>query len=163
MASDAKTLLPRTRRAAQQITAPQPNTETHAYRTWPGLLLLGTAVFAFFSVLTQGLFLFDNDYDWIAYAGAEWTNILGRIFRPIPTTWGFQERPVQELCFKILSTAFGYSATPYYAFKGLSLAGTTCGIALFCLRAGLTRQIAFSAAALFALSGPVFPSALWVS
>jgi len=127
------------------------------------MALLGLAAFVYLGLLTQGERLFDNDYDWIAAAQVGWLEILGRIGMPIPESWGFQDRPVQVLCFKILHTTFGYSPAPYYAFKALLLAGVACGIALFCLRTGLGLRAGLAAAGIFALSGPVFSSALWVS
>ena len=128
-----------------------------------GMALLGLAAFIYLAQLTQGERLFDNDYDWIAAARVGWLEILGRIFAPIPESWGFQDRPVQVLCFKILYTTFSYSPAPYYALKALLLAGVACGIVLFCLRTGPGLRTGFAAAGVFVLSGPVFSSALWVS
>ena len=131
---------------------------------WAALLLLALSAFVYSSVFTEGLRLFDNDYDWIATAaGSSWTRILSEIFRPIPEGWGFQHRPVQVLCFKGLHGLFGTNPLPYYAFKGLLFAAAVAGIAAFCRIGGFSNQAAFTAATVFGLSSPAFASVLWVS
>ena len=131
--------------------------------TWIGLVILVAGALAYTSLLTGGQRLFDNDYDWIASAGAGWVHILGQILDPIPEDWGFQHRPVQVLCVKVLHALFGYSPAPYYAFKGLLFAAAVGGIVLFCLSAGFGSAVAFTASGVFALSAPDFASVLWVS
>ncbi len=132
-------------------------------KTLPLVLLLGFAAFIYMSALTQGERLFDNDYDWISQAQSDWSEILQDIFRPMPRDWGFQNRPLQVLCFKMIYTFFGYDPGPYYAFKCFLFALVTCGICVFCLGLGFGRAVGFTSAAIFALSSPVFSSTLWVS
>lgn len=132
-------------------------------KTLPLVLLLGLTAFTYMSALTQGERLFDNDYDWISHAQSDWSEILQDIFRPMPQDWGFQNRPMQVLCFKMIYTFFEYDPVPYYVFKCLLFALVTCGICVFCLGLGLGHTVAFASAAIFALSSPVFSSTLWVS
>ena len=165
MASNAGTLLPRPGPTPLQVieAGALPSEPASQRPVWKGMLLLGLAALAYAGFLTQGEHLFDNDYDWIASARIGWIEILGQVFNPISEDWGFENRPVQVLCFKALYALFGYTPVPYYAFKALLFSGVVCSIAFFCLRAELGPRVAFTAAGIFTLSSPVFSSLLWIS
>jgi hypothetical protein len=132
-------------------------------RAWAALAILFALSILYLGLLTQGQELFDNDYDWITEAQQPWLHILGEVFRPIPEGWGFQTRPVQVACFKALHQTFGDAPLPYYAFKSGLFGLVTIGVAFFCLQGGLKLRAAISAASMFALSAPVYASALWIS
>ena len=159
MASDAKAILSHPRSTDLQLDA---------VRAWlwtegPLVALAGIA-FAYAAMFLSGLHLFDNDYDWINQAtDTGWMAILGEILRPVPAQWGFQDRPVQVLVFKILHSLFGYAPAAYYTFKALLFAGITYGIARLTLTLGLNRPTALLAGGVFALASPGQASALWVS
>ena len=165
MATDARQILPSHRRSGAGVTTglPLPALPLIRPRAWATLAILFALAILYLGLLTQGQELFDNDYDWIAEAQQPWLHILGEVFRPIPEGWGFQARPVQVACFKALHQTFGDVPLPYYAFKSALFGLVTIGAAFFCLRGGLSLRVAISAASMFALSAPVYASALWVS
>lgn len=160
MATDAEAILSHPRPDARgRVGAVAGGLREH----WPvAAVCLGAFLIA--STVLGGLRLFDNDYDWINSAlDSGWLAIFADILRPIPEAWGFQHRPVQVLCFKVLHGVFGYDAAGYYAFKALLFAGVTFGIARFSASLGWSRRTAVLAAACFGLSAPGVASALWVS
>ena len=160
MASDAKAILSHPRSDASH--------QLGVIAGWlkqagPGILLC-LGAFAYAGTVLGSLRLFDNDYDWINQAqDAGWFQILADIFRPIPERWGFQDRPVQVLCFKFLFGFSGYSPGAYYTFKAALFAAVCIGIMRLSLALGLDRRSSILAGVIFAVSGPGQASALWVS
>ncbi|NIW62933.1 MAG: hypothetical protein GWN23_03740, partial [Gemmatimonadetes bacterium] len=124
---------------------------------------LGLVAFVFHALLTQGLRLFDNDYDWINAARAGGLDILADILRPVPERWGFQDRPVQILLFKALFSLSGHGPAAYYLFKAFLVALLAVALAFFARGAGLGARAGLLAGAVVAAASPTFASALWVS
>ena len=103
MATDAKAILSHPRSDDLQLSA-----VVDGLRRWSPVLIPGLLAFTYAAVLLAELRLFDNDHDWINQAREiEWFALVGEILRPVPERWGFQDRPVQILCFKLLYTLFG--------------------------------------------------------
>lgn len=119
-------------------------------------------VYALF--LTQGLPLWDDDFtSWFATIQGQniWSLIL-ECLSPLstqPQHWGFNERPIQKLVYKVLHSMAEYQGWAYFLFKDLVYAGAGAMVYLWSLRlvpatrAG--RWAALAATALFVLApGP---------
>lgn len=159
MATDAKAILSHPRSTDRRLV----DLLTWLRTTGP-FLLLGFGAFAYAGTLLSGLRLFDNDYDWINQArDTGWLALAGDILRPIPESWGFQDRPVQVLVFKGLYGLFAQTAAGYYAFKAFLLAAVAVGITRLARTLHFGTSTALLAGAIFALSSPAHASALWVS
>ena len=83
--------------------------------------LLATVVAFFF---THGLPLWNEDYSqWLAQANGSFFDLVLRIVLPItwsPETWGYSDRPVQALIYKIFHLVFGYWGTGFYLMKSIA-------------------------------------------
>ena len=160
MASDAEAILSHPRPAdSQRLT-----TTVDRLRTSVPFALLWLGAFVYAAIVVAELHLFDNDYDWINQAqDTGWIQIVAEILRPVPEQWGFQDRPIQVLCFKLLHGLFGYSAAGFYTFKAMLFATVSLGLAQIATCFGLGRNVGLLAGAIFALASPGHASALWVS
>ena len=159
MAADAKAILSHPGQAVFQLTD-----VVEALRRSVPFAALGLCAFAYAGLLLGDLRLFDNDYDWINTAqDTGWLGVLGEILRPIPERWGFQDRPVQTLVFKLLHSFAGEQPGVYYAFKAGLFAGVSVAISWFARRLGSDALAAILAGAIFAISSPGHASALWIS
>lgn len=93
------------------------------YRRW---LLFGGFVFAFFFV--QGIPLWDDDFTswfWKIKDKSLFTLFL-EIISPVstqPQYWGFNERPIQAIIYKILHHVSGYESWSYFLYKSAVYAG----------------------------------------
>lgn len=89
-------------------------------------VVLGSFVLAF--VLSQGVPLFDDDFTswfWKIKDKSFWA-ILWEWISPIstqPQYWGFNERPVQALVYRIGYWISGYESWSYFLYKDLVYAG----------------------------------------
>jgi len=115
--------------------------------------LLATVVAFFF---THGLPLWNEDYSqWLAQANGSFFDLVLRIVLPItwsPETWGYSDRPVQALIYKIFHLVFGYWGTGFYLMKSIAF-GAFCGVIYRWLRViGTTKQIALITILLLMLS-----------
>lgn len=118
---------------------------------------------AFF--FTHGLPLWDQDYArWLVEADQGILKLLGRILLPItsdPAGWGYSDRPMQALLYKIYSMVFGTWGTGYFLMKSLAFGGL-CGMIYHWMRAlGVDRAAATVAIALFGLSSNALASVIW--
>lgn len=105
-----------------------------AFRKW---LLVGGFLYALFMV--QGIPFWDDDFtSW--FWKVKDKNVFQLIFEwisPIstqPEYWGFNERPLQALIYKISYLIAGYDAWPYMIFKSLVYSGLGVMIYLWSLR-----------------------------
>jgi hypothetical protein len=137
----------------------------------PGIAAALGAVW--FGFLLFGQRFWDDDYGlWLNPAiGASYGDLIGGLLRPFPADWGFSDRPLPLLLFRIGHDVFGASAAIFFAAKAvaagvvvgaIAAAGRTLGVA-----AGFDpRRAAISGAAaalLFATAEPVFASLLWLN
>lgn len=115
-------------------------------------------------ILTQGLTLWDDDFtSWfVQIQGQSIWDLMIEWVSPVstqPQYWGFNERPLQKLIYKVLYAFFGYESWGYFLFKNLAYAGAGMMIYLWSLRlVPATREgrwAAEAAAAIFVLApGP---------
>ena len=85
-------------------------------------LCVGTAAYAYF--LIPGIPLWDDDYtSWVVNNGLlrKWVldfvlEVLSPVSRQVES-WGFQERPLQSLVYKLCYSLSGFDAWSYAVFK----------------------------------------------
>ncbi len=115
---------------------------------------LAAAAIAFFFSL--GLPLWDDDYSqWLAQANAGIFELIKRLLLPYtsePQAWGFSDRPMQVLIYRVLNLVFGTWGAGFFFVKSLTY-GALCGLLFGWMnRAGADRLASLAAVALFALS-----------
>lgn len=130
---------------------------------WVFWIFLGGLVYAF--ILTQGLPLWDDDFtSWFSKIhDRSLLSLIGEWLSPVstqPQYWGFNERPLQKVIYKLLHAAFGYESWAYFLFKDLVYAGLGAMLYLWGLRLVPAtrggRLAALSASAFFVLApGPM--------
>lgn len=128
------------------------------YQTVRWLFMAGF-VYAF--IFGQGLPLWDDDFtSWfwkikdrgIGSIFLEWISPISTQ----PQYWGFNERPVQALVYKIFHLVSGYEAWSYFLYKDVIYAGMGVMVYLWGLRlagnAPHAKLVALAAAAIFLLA-----------
>lgn len=126
--------------------------------------LVAAAIVFFF---TQGLPLWDDDYSqWLTQANGGFFNLIFRLISPFtsdPATWGYSDRPVQVLIYKILHLIFGYWGTGFFFVKSLVFGGL-CGTLYHWMRRwGVEKLPAYLALSVLVLSTNVLASLIWHS
>lgn len=121
------------------------------------ILGVGIAVWALF--LTQGLTLWDDDFtSWIKrYVDRPSWRLLIDVISPFSTqseSWGFNERPIQALLYRLAALFSGDRAWAFFLLKSLTLVAMGLGVAAWVLH--LTREQTRSPV-------PALLSAIWVS
>lgn len=128
------------------------------------VFLAGAAVAFLF---TQGLPLWHDDYSqWIAQANGSFLALLARILLPItwePSTWGYSDRPIEILLYKILHGIFGNWGTGYFFVKSLGFGALCWTMARWMSRLGVSRVVSWLVLGIFALSANVAASLIWHS
>lgn len=94
----------------------------------PVLRWLAPAVFAYAWFFSQGVPLWDDDFTSmlrkikdgpLARYVWDWVNpIVAQ-----PEAWGFHDRPIQRVIYKVFHSVSGYEAWSYFLFKNLVYAG----------------------------------------
>lgn len=123
------------------------------------------ALLAFF--FSHGLPLWDDDYGvWLAQANGSFVDLLLRILSPFtsdPASWGYSDRPVQVLIYKVVSVAFGTWGTGYFLVKSLVF-GALSGVLYHWMRKlDVGHRVACLSLAAFAVSANVVSALLWHS
>jgi len=107
--------------------SPLPAQAPCARRGWlaPALALFGASL-AYFLFWLHGQPFFDDDYlRWLVPSRqVRVGDILARIVTPVPGGWGFLDRPVILLFFKLFDTGFGPVPAWFYLGKSVIAAGT---------------------------------------
>ncbi|MCM2278788.1 MAG: tetratricopeptide repeat protein [Oligoflexia bacterium] len=128
---------------------------------------VGAAVGAVAFFFSHGLPLWDDDYGvWLAQAESGLLPLLLRILSPLtsdPLAWGYSDRPVQVLLYKLLHLVFGTWGSGYFLVKSLAFGALGGALYHAMRRASVERGIAYLALALFALSTTSLASLLWHS
>lgn len=121
------------------------------------------AVIGFF--FTQGLVLWNEDYgQWLNEASRSWGTILGRILSPMtssPETWGANDRPLQVLLYKLVTTIFGTGSTAFYVLKAAGFGLLFGMLHLWARRLGASRVASTLTVAAIALSGHAIGALVW--
>ncbi len=165
--SHASRLTARIRAEGRPDSDPYPN----RFQVWlaahrePVRVGLAAAAVAFF--FTHGLPLWNDDYSqWLEQANRGFLNLLGRLLLPTtiePQTWGYSDRPVQVLLYKILHLVFGTWGTGFFFVKSVAF-GSLCGsLYHFMRRFGIERHPAYFSLALFVFSTNTIASLVWHS
>jgi hypothetical protein len=128
------------------------------------VMIAGAAVAFFF---TQGLPLWNDDYSqWIAQANGSFLTLIARILLPItwePLTWGYSDRPIEILSYKILHGIFGTWGTGYFFVKSVGFGALCWTMARWMSRLGVSRAVTWLSLGIFALSANVVASLIWHS
>lgn len=128
---------------------------------------VGLAAAAAMFLFAHGLPLWDDDYgQWLAQAQGGFFELLKRLILPVtsePATWGYSDRPMQVLIYRILSLFFGTWGTGYFFVKCLAFGALSGTMYHWMRRQGVERMIACLVLALFVLSTNVLASILWHS
>lgn|GEM_PF-5515617 len=129
---------------------------------------VGVIAFVFACALTQGLPLWDDDYhQWLKQAGSGFFSLLGQILLPFtnqPETWGYSDRPLLVMVYKVLHGVMGFWGTGFFFFKSIGL-GILCASVWHWLRAreGLDRLSAALVVGLFMVCANVTASMVMLS
>jgi tetratricopeptide (TPR) repeat protein len=124
---------------------------------------LFAGAFAYAWALTQGLPLWDDDYKlWTTEQGV--LSLLFDWLLPVstePDRWGFAERPVQKLVYKVCRAISGFDAWSYRLYKGLAFALLVTLVYVWVNRVSGRRAPALAAALFFGLLPNVMASLVW--
>lgn len=102
-------------------------------------LAIFTIAFSYAFFLSFGLALWDDDFtSWISKINTQtFTSIFLEILSPIstqPEYWGFNERPLEKLLYKLGLVISGRSSWAYFALKSVFFAGMCLFTFLWCER-----------------------------
>lgn len=137
-------------------------------RRQTGLLGLGIFLWALF--LTQGLPLWDDDFtSWIKrYQDRSTWLLFWDALSPLstqPQHWGFNERPVQMILYRLAEVLSGDRGWAYFGIKSLTLSAMGVGVAAWIaeLSRGITRRFepALMGALICVVSGVTSAALVW--
>lgn len=137
---------------------------TQKYR---GEIRAGILAFGFAFFMSHGLPLWDDDYaQWLAQAQVDFLSLLGRVLSPVssePMAWGYSDRPVQVLIYRVLSAVFGPWGPGYFFVKSAVFGALVAYLAWQLGRWKLERRAIRGVLILFTLSTNVTAALLWHS
>ena len=140
---------------------------TRWYHSHRNEVRAGAFAFGFAFFLSHGLPLWDDDYaQWLAQAQVSFFDLLGRFLLPVtsePNSWGYSDRPLQVLIYRILHTFFGYWGTGYFFVKSLVFGALVGYLYGRMTQMRLERRAIRGILILFTVSTNVVAALLWHS